>query len=60
MKKINLALLCMIMHCAILNAQINYTYTQIVESVLFPEPYYSVSRLKAVLALSAMLPSFFL
>lgn len=36
MKKINLAVLCMIMHCVILNAQSNYTYTQIVDSALFP------------------------
>ena len=36
MKKINLALLCIIMHCAMLNAQTNYTYTQIVDSALFP------------------------
>ncbi|MCC6286544.1 MAG: Ig-like domain-containing protein [Chitinophagaceae bacterium] len=36
MKKIYLALSCMIMYCSILDAQSNYSYTQIVDSALFP------------------------
>ena len=36
MKKIYTVLMCIVMYCTILNAQTNYTYTQIVDSALFP------------------------
>ena len=36
MKKIYFALLCTATYCSLLNAQGSYTYTQIVDSALFP------------------------